>query len=210
MLRIVEVTVVSCLIAWSVAAADRAIAARATTAGAAVTGAAAGATVTGATAARASVVAEATTMTDAPATAGADPGQSEIESFKRAIRRLYDLKEKAWAAGDAESIVTKFYSPDAISVGEGDPNTMVGRDQFRAAYRQYVKDVPSIRIESVRTYVNGNAGWDWANFYSYPKPDKKSLYPPSPIRILFTWAKENGRWVCKGDIFVNGKFAKLP
>jgi uncharacterized protein (TIGR02246 family) len=201
MLHIVEVTVVSCLIAWSMAAADRAIAAGATSAGAAVAGA---------TTARASIVTEATTMTDAPATAGADSSQSEIESFKRAIRKLYDLKEKAWAAGDAESIVTKFYSPDAISVGEGDPNTMVGRDQFRAAYRQYVKDVPSIRIESVRTYVNGNAGWDWANFYSYPKPDKKSLYPPSPIRILFTWAKENGRWVCKGDIFVNGKFPKLP
>jgi len=190
--RMLEVTVVSCLIAWSLAAVDRAAAARATTAGA-------------------GIATEATTMVDAvPATAGADSRQSEIEGFKRAIRKLYDLKEKAWAAGDAESIVTKFYSPDAISVGEGDPNTMVGRDQFRAAYRQYVKDVPSIRIESVRTYVNGNAGWDWANFYSYPKPDKKSLYPPSPIRILFTWAKENGRWVCKGDIFVNGKFPKLP
>ena len=124
MLHIVEVAVVSCLIAWSMAAADGAIAAGATSAGAAVTGA---------TAARAGIVTEATTMTDAPATAGPDSRQFEIESFKRAIRKLYDLKEKAWAAGDAESIVTKFYSPDAISVGEGDPNTIVGRDQFRAA-----------------------------------------------------------------------------
>jgi uncharacterized protein (TIGR02246 family) len=136
------------------------------------------------------------------------PSQTEIDGFKRAIRTLYDLKEKAWAAGDAETIVTKFYSEDAISLGEGDPNTMVGREQFRAAYQTYVKDVPSVRIESVRSYVNGNAGWDWANFYSSPKPGKKSLYPPSPIRILFTWAKENGRWICKGDIFVNGRFPK--
>jgi uncharacterized protein (TIGR02246 family) len=130
--------------------------------------------------------------------------------FKKAIRKLYDLKEKAWAAGDAESIVTKFYSADAISVGEGDPNTMIGREDFRKAYRQYVKDVPKIRIESVRTYVNGNAGWDWANFYSEPLPEKRSMYPPSPIRILFTFAKENGQWICKGDIFVNGKFPPLP
>jgi uncharacterized protein (TIGR02246 family) len=136
--------------------------------------------------------------------------ETEIDSFKRAIRKLYDLKEKAWAAGDAETIVTKFYSADAISVGEGDPNTMIGREQFRAAYQIYVRDVPSVRVESVRSYVNGNAGWDWANFYSNPKPEKKSLYPPSPIRILFTWAKENGHWICKGDIFVNGKFPKLP
>jgi uncharacterized protein (TIGR02246 family) len=138
------------------------------------------------------------------------PSRKETDSFKQAIRKLYDMKEKAWAAGDAESIVTKFYSVDAISVGEGDPNTMIGREQFRAAYQQYVKDVPSVRIESVRSYVNGNAGWDWANFYSYPKADKKSLYPPSPIRILFTWAREDGRWICKGDIFVDGKFPASP
>jgi uncharacterized protein (TIGR02246 family) len=145
-----------------------------------------------------------------PTQASSVRSETEIHSFKRAIRKLYDLKEKAWAAGDAETIVTEFYSADAISVGEGDPNTMVGREQFRAAYQIYVKDVPSVRIESVRSYVNGNAGWDWANFYSNPKPEKKSLYPPSPIRILFTWAKENGRWICKGDIFVNGQFPELP
>lgn len=152
----------------------------------------------------------ATVTAQVPAAENKTSFQSQTDSFKHAIRQLYDLKEKAWAAGDAESIVTKFYSADAISVGEGDPETMVGRAQFRKAYLQYVKDVPSVRIESVRTYVNGNAGWDWANFYSEPKPDKKSLYPPSPIRILFIWAKEHGQWVCKGDIFVNGKFPKLP
>lgn len=131
---------------------------------------------------------------------------SQVEEFNRETRRLYDLKETAWAAGDAESIVTKFYSPDAISVGEGDPQTMIGREAFRKAYQQYVKDVPKIRIESVSSYVNGDAGWDWANFYSEPKPDKKSMYPPSPIRILFLFTKENGKWICKGDIFANGKF----
>jgi uncharacterized protein (TIGR02246 family) len=145
-----------------------------------------------------------------PAPAHTSPSRRDTDNFKRAIRSLYDLKETAWAAGDAESIVTKFYSADAISAGEGDPNTMVGREQFRTAYRQYVKDVPTVHIESVRTYVNGNAGWAWANFYSNPKPDKKSLYPPSPIRILFTWAKEHGQWICKGDIFVDGKFPNLP
>jgi hypothetical protein len=144
------------------------------------------------------------------ADAGAQPAPSaETAAFKKAIRSLYDLKEKAWAAEDAETIVTKFYSPDAISAGEGDPQTMVGQAQFRQAYEQYVRDVPSIRIESVKSYVNGNAGWDWANFYSNPKPEKKALYPPSPIRIVFLWAKENGKWICKGDIFVNGKLPAI-
>lgn len=144
-----------------------------------------------------------------PPSSTAPATETRTDNFKQAIRKLYDLKESAWAAGDAESIVTKFYSADAISAGEGDPETMVGRAAFRKAYQQYVKDVPKIRIESVRTYVNGNAGWDWANFYSEPKPDKKSLYPPSPIRIVFLFAKQNGQWICKGDIFVNGKLPTM-
>lgn len=148
---------------------------------------------------------------DKPAAASAAPtSQIETGEFKTAIRKLYDIKERAWAAGDAQTIVNKFYAADAISAGEGDPETMVGRAAFLKAYQRYVRDVPTVRIESVKTYVNGNAGWDWANFYSEPKSDKKSLYPPSPIRIVFLFAKENGEWICKGDIFVNGRLPKIP
>jgi uncharacterized protein (TIGR02246 family) len=149
-------------------------------------------------------------QTPSPVSVSSSAYSPQVEQFKRTIRKLYDLKEAAWAAGDAESIVTKFYSPDAISVGEGDPQTMIGREAFRKAYQQYVKDVPKIRIESVSSYVNGSAGWDWANFYSEPEPDKKAMYPPSPIRILFLFTKEKGRWICKGDIFANGKFPTIP
>lgn len=138
--------------------------------------------------------------------AKAKPDSAELAAFKTSIRALYDLKERAWAAGDAETIVTKFYSADAVSIGEGDPTAMVGREQFRATYRTYVKDVTSVRIESVRTVVNGNAGWDWTNFYATVRPEKAKDYPPPLVRVLFLWSKENGRWVCKGDVFVNGGF----
>jgi uncharacterized protein (TIGR02246 family) len=130
----------------------------------------------------------------------------DVATFKKAIRQLYDLKERAWAAGDAETIVTKFYAPDAVSIGEGDPGTMVGREQFRETYRKYVKDVTSVRIESVRTVVNGNAGWDWTNFYATVRPEKAREYPPPLVRVLFLWSREGGHWVCKGDVFVNGGF----
>ena len=138
--------------------------------------------------------------------AGADSAAPELAAFKKAIRELYDLKERAWAAGDAETIVTRFYAPDAVSIGEGDPTTMVGREQFRATYQKYVKDVTSVRIESVRTIVNGNAGWDWTNFYATVRPEKAQDYPPPLVRVLFLWSKQNGRWICKGDVFVNGGF----
>jgi uncharacterized protein (TIGR02246 family) len=141
----------------------------------------------------------------APAAAPNSAGP-ELAAFKKAIRELYDLKERAWAAGDAETIVTRFYAPDAVSIGEGDPTTMVGREQFRATYRQYVKDVTSVRIESVRTVVNGAAGWDWTNFYATVRPEKAKDYPPPLVRVLFLWSKQNGRWICKGDVFVNGGF----
>ncbi len=131
---------------------------------------------------------------------------AEVAAFKKAIRQLYDLKERAWAAGDAETIVTRFYAPDAISIGEGDPGTMVGREQFRETYRKYVKDVTSVRIESVRTVVNGNAGWDWTNFYATVRPEKAKEYPPPLVRVLFLWSREGGHWICKGDVFVNGGF----
>jgi uncharacterized protein (TIGR02246 family) len=143
-----------------------------------------------------------------PAAATRVPAAANVEltAFKKAIRQLYDLKERAWAAGDAETIVTRFYAPDAISIGEGDPGTMVGREQFRETYRKYVKDVTSVRIESVRTVVNGNAGWDWTNFYATIRPEKANEYPPPLVRVLFLWSREGGHWICKGDVFVNGGF----
>jgi hypothetical protein len=51
--------------------------------------------------------------------------------------------------------------------------------------------------------VNGNAGWDWADFRVTPS-DPKS--PPFTFAILFLWAKVDGQWMCKGDFFVNGSF----
>jgi conserved hypothetical protein len=141
----------------------------------------------------------------APVTS-AQASSDDFVAFKKAIRQLYDLKEQAWAAGNAEAIVTKFYASDAISLGEGEPNVLVGREQFRKAYQQFVRDITSVRVEPVRTVLNGHAGWDWANFYFTPKPEKVKEYPPSPIRILFLWSKEHGGWICKGDMYVNGKF----
>lgn len=147
-------------------------------------------------------------MTNAGAlsqTGHADGGAEEI-AFKKTIRQLYDIKESAWAKGDVEAIVTRFYAPDAVSVGEGDPNTLRGTKQFREAYTHLLRDITSVRVESVRSVVNGNAGWDWANFYATVKPEKAREYPSSPVRILFLFSKEHGRWICKGDIFVTGKF----
>jgi ketosteroid isomerase-like protein len=145
--------------------------------------------------------APATPATPDAARVAASPDSAELRAFKRAIRARYDLKEKAFAAHDAETIVTRFYAPDVISVGEGE-GIYIGRDQIRPLYEAVVKD-NRVKVDSVYTYVNGSAGWDWADFHVFPADPKNK---PFTFAILFLWAKVDGAWICKGDFFVNGSF----
>ncbi|MEP7245741.1 MAG: DUF4440 domain-containing protein [Gammaproteobacteria bacterium] len=145
--------------------------------------------------------ADAPPTTAAAAKAAASPDSAELTAFKRAIRARYALKEKAFAAHDAETIVTKFYSPDVISVGEGE-GIFIGRDQIRPLYQEVVKD-NTVKIDSVHTFVSGDAGWDWADFHVMPAAGKGA---PFTFAILFLWAKVDGQWLCKGDFFLNGSF----
>lgn len=137
------------------------------------------------------------------ATAGvaASKDSPQLTAFKKAIRAQYDLKEKAFAAHDAETIVTKFYSSDVISAGEGE-GIFIGRDAIRPLYQAVVKD-NTVKVESVHTFVDGNAGWDWADFHVYPADPKAK---PFTFAILFLWTKVDGQWICKGDFFMTGSF----
>ncbi len=153
--------------------------------------------------AQGSAMAADTPTTPAAAKQAASADSPELVAFKKAIRVKYDLKEKAFANHDAQTIVTQFYSPDVISV-EGGPNggIYVGRDQIRPLYERVVKD-SLVKVDSVYTYVNGNAGWDWTDFH-VRFPDGKTK--PFTFALLFLWARENGQWICKGDYFVTGSF----
>jgi uncharacterized protein DUF4440 len=148
-------------------------------------------------------VAANTPTTPAAAKQAASADSPELAAFKKAIRAKYDLKEKAFAHHDAETIVTQFYAPDVISVEGGpDGGIYVGRDQIRPLYQRVVKD-SLVKVDSVYTYVNGNAGWDWTDFHVRFIDGKTK---PFTFALLFLWAKENGQWICKGDYFVTGSF----
>jgi ketosteroid isomerase-like protein len=131
----------------------------------------------------------------------AAPADQELTAFKQAIRAKYDLKEKAFAAHDAQTIVTKFYSDDVVSVGEGE-GVFIGREAIRPLYQEVVKN-NKVKVESIRTFVKGDAGWDWADFHVYPTDGKTE---PFTFAILFLWTRVNGEWMCKGDAFVKGSF----
>lgn len=125
---------------------------------------------------------------------------NELSDFKSAIRAKYDIKERAFASKDPEPILTRFYTRDAISTGEGEA-VLSRPEQFRRLYESVVGDV--VRIESVYTHVNGDVGWDWANFHVTPADPEKASFV---MKILFLWERINGEWWCKGDMFVMGSF----
>src|SRR5262249_861429 len=133
------------------------------------------------------------------------PAPANAAEFRRQADALYRMKEKAFADSDAETIINKFYSEDAISFGP-DGKPMMGRDQFRKDYEHWVKE-GYVRIEPIKTHVGADAAWEWANFHVKPKnPAEK----PVTLLILFLWAKKDGRWVCGGDTYAVGQFAKVP
>jgi len=141
--------------------------------------------------------------TAAAAKKAASAESPELTAFKKAIRAKYDLKEKAFADHDAETILTKFYTQDVISVeGTADGGIYVGREQIRPLYERVVKD-SLVKVESVHTFVNGDSGWDWADFHVTFTDGKTK---PFTFAILFLWTKMNGEWMCKGDYFVMGSF----
>jgi len=137
---------------------------------------------------------------DAASAATAD--SPELAAFKKVIRQKYDMKEKAFAAHDPEPILTRFYAEDAVSVGVG-YGIYKGRAQLRPLYEGAVKEL-GVKVTSRHTVVNGNAGWDWADFYVTPVD---ATQPPFNLVILFLWSRENGEWICKGDFYTEGDLA---
>jgi hypothetical protein len=146
--------------------------------------------------------AEASTAAASPtAPDSASKSSSALLAFKTAIREKYDMKERAFAAHDPAPIVNRFYAPDAISVGEGF-GIFIGRAQLKPLYEKAVNEY-TVKVTSVYTKVQGNAGWDWADFYVMPVDPKEK---PFNLAMLFLWARVRGEWICKGDFYVNGSF----
>ncbi len=134
-----------------------------------------------------------------PLTASA--GNTELDEFRAQIRIKYDMKEAAFAANDPEPILTGFYHPEVVSTGP-DGVTYLGRDGLRPVYNEIIGS--GVRIESYRTFVAGNAGWDWVNFHVTPPVEAHE--EPFTFKLLFLWARENGEWWSHGEMYVIGKF----
>ena len=120
---------------------------------------------------------------------------AELDAFKKAIRAKYDLKEKAFRDNDPLPIVNQFYTEDVVSTGPG--TYIKGRPALLEQYKKHIAD--TVRIESVHAHVNGDAGWDWANFYVTPADPAAE---PFALAILFLWEKRDGEWWSPGEMFI--------
>lgn len=118
---------------------------------------------------------------------------TELAEFQRQTRILYDMKEGAIAAGNPDPIVNRFYVDDATTFGP-DAKVMRGQEKFRAHYRSFIDGFRRATIRSVRPYVSGDAGWDWADFIATAR-DGNVIH----AAILFLWVKIDGQWACAGD-----------
>jgi hypothetical protein len=128
----------------------------------------------------------------------ADEGLAE---FQRQIRVKYDMKEAAFAANDPEPILSHFYHSDVVSTGP-DGQTHVGREELRPVYNEVIAG--TVSIESYRSFVSGDAGWDWVNFHVTPPAE--SGHDPFTFKMLFLWERENGEWWSHGEMYVMGEF----
>ena len=127
--------------------------------------------------------------------------ESEIDSFKMAIRAKYDLKEEAFRKNEVAPILTKFYSENVISTDK-DGNTHIGRDALEPIYEEVI--VADVRIEPFNTFVKGDAGWDWVNFYVTFPPEMEVA--PFTFKMLFLWERVGGEWWSNGEMYVLGEF----
>ena len=128
-------------------------------------------------------------------------GGDELAAFKAAIRAKYDLKEAAFAADDPSYIVNEFYSADVIST-DPEGKTYYGRAGIAPLYAAVIAD--TAKITSRHTRVNGDMGWDWADFHVMPAD---ASVKPFTFKILFLWERVEGDWVSRGEMYVPGSFA---
>ena len=131
----------------------------------------------------------------------ASAGDKAEADFQAQIRAKYDMKEAAFAANDPEPILTRFYHPDVISTGP-DGVTHLGREGLRPVYNEVIGS--DVRIESYRSFVAGDAGWDWVNFHVTPPAEANQA--SFTFKMIFLWAREKGEWWSHGEMYVAGEF----
>lgn len=140
-------------------------------------------------------------VTPPPALATTISPAEQLTQFKSAIREKYDMKEQAFRDNDPQPILTRFYSDSVVST-DPEGHTLVGRQELAPVYAEVIGSL--VKIESYKSFVNGDAGWDWVNFHvSFPPGAEME---PFTFKMLFLWERIDGEWWSHGEMYVLGEF----
>ncbi|MFL1453975.1 hypothetical protein ACJO5Y_05985 [Marinobacter sp. GN3S48] len=126
----------------------------------------------------------------------------ELAAFRAAITAKYDEHCSLFNQEKADSVVSRFFTPDAIWSGQGLPERN-GRTELLAMFREVVK-TGRIDYHSLRSFVRGGCGWDYCDWYVTPLDSEQ---PGWCFRTLFCWVLLDEGWFCNA---VNCYQAETP
>ena len=120
---------------------------------------------------------------------------TEMAAFRAAIDAKYALHVAAFEAGDPEPILNHFFTEDALWEYAGYPRR-VGRAELRELFDAVIaKD--RVAVRSIRSFVNGDCGWDYAD---YPVTPRDPAVAPWVFRQMFYWVRREGDWLVNACI----------
>jgi ketosteroid isomerase-like protein len=114
---------------------------------------------------------------------------SEMAAFRAAIDAKYAMHVQAFEDGDPEPILDRFFTEDALWEYAGYPRR-VGRAQLRELFEAVI-GTDRVAVRSIRSFVSGDCGWDYADYPVTPRDPAKA---PWVFRQMFYWVRRDGDW----------------
>lgn len=115
----------------------------------------------------------------------------ELAEFKAAINAKYDLHCSAFNSQDVDTVITSFFTPNALWVGHGYPERR-GADELREMFMEVVK-TGRVGHSSIQSFVSGDCGWDYCDWPVQPLEAGQSSWI---FKSMFCWVRIDGEWFC--------------
>lgn len=114
----------------------------------------------------------------------------ETAAFRKAIAIKYALHVEAFENCDPEPILTQFFTRDALWEYAGYPR-QTGRQALRELFETVIH-ADTVTVRSIQSFVQGDAGWDYADYFVTPRDTRT---PPWVFRQIFCWVRLDGDWL---------------
>ncbi|WP_124830719.1 MULTISPECIES: nuclear transport factor 2 family protein [unclassified Burkholderia] len=123
------------------------------------------------------------------------------QAFQQAIAANYAVLTNGFATNNAGTVAYEFFTSDAWSVG-AEEETAIGAKAIETLYADFV-GAYTFEAKSVSAHRVGDAGWDFAEVTLVSTDGQKEVHP---YKVLYVWERIDGKWTCKGQMYVEGSF----